>query len=169
MKSVLIVNPKGGAGKTTLATNLAGGLAAVGNGEVRLWDLDTGGDAAFPSISPDGRQCAFVSVRDDPGGDIFIAHLKTGIVFPLTRGPDRDLFPVWSRDGQYIYFSRFALDTDLDGSVTLKDNAVICRVKAHEQKQTFAYPLTSASYSAYQPMVSSSRLYLLSTRRGVSN
>ena len=40
MKSVLIVNPKGGAGKTTLATNLAGGLATVGDDDVRLWDLD---------------------------------------------------------------------------------------------------------------------------------
>ncbi len=40
MKSVLIVNPKGGAGKTTLATNLAGGLASFGDQEVRLWDLD---------------------------------------------------------------------------------------------------------------------------------
>lgn len=40
MKSILIVNPKGGAGKTTLATNLAGGLASAGEPEVRLWDLD---------------------------------------------------------------------------------------------------------------------------------
>ncbi len=40
MKSVLIVNPKGGAGKTTLATNLAGALANVGDQHVRLWDLD---------------------------------------------------------------------------------------------------------------------------------
>ncbi|MBW1862376.1 MAG: PD40 domain-containing protein [Deltaproteobacteria bacterium] len=134
----------------------------------RARTLDMGGDGAFPSISPDGKQCAFVSFRDDPGGDIFLANLETNMVVPLTRGPDRDLFPVWSRDGRYIYFSRFALDTDLDGSVTLKDNAVICRVKAYEQNP-FAYSLTSASYSAYQPMVSSSRLYFLSTRKGVSN
>jgi len=39
MRSVLVVNPKGGAGKTTVATNLAGGLAAEGQ-SVLLWDLD---------------------------------------------------------------------------------------------------------------------------------
>jgi chromosome partitioning protein len=39
MRSVLIVNPKGGAGKTTVATNLAGGLAAEGH-NVLLWDID---------------------------------------------------------------------------------------------------------------------------------
>ena len=40
MKSILIINPKGGAGKTTLATNLAGALANVGDQDVKLWDLD---------------------------------------------------------------------------------------------------------------------------------
>lgn len=40
MKAVLIINPKGGSGKTTLATNLAGGLASAGGEDVRLWDLD---------------------------------------------------------------------------------------------------------------------------------
>ncbi|MEO8626884.1 MAG: ParA family protein [Betaproteobacteria bacterium] len=39
MHSVLVVNPKGGAGKTTVATNLAGGLAQRGE-DVYLWDLD---------------------------------------------------------------------------------------------------------------------------------
>jgi chromosome partitioning protein len=39
VRSVLVVNPKGGAGKTTVATNLAGGLAGRGE-EVFLWDLD---------------------------------------------------------------------------------------------------------------------------------
>ena len=39
MQSILVANPKGGAGKTTLATNLAGALAAGGK-NVSLWDLD---------------------------------------------------------------------------------------------------------------------------------
>ncbi len=39
MKTILIANPKGGAGKTTLSTNLAGMLAARGE-RVCLWDLD---------------------------------------------------------------------------------------------------------------------------------
>jgi len=39
MRSVLIANPKGGAGKTTLATNLTGHFANAGN-KVTLCDLD---------------------------------------------------------------------------------------------------------------------------------
>jgi chromosome partitioning protein len=39
MKAILIANPKGGSGKTTLATNLAACLAAR-NEKVFLWDLD---------------------------------------------------------------------------------------------------------------------------------
>jgi len=39
LRSVLVVNPKGGSGKTTVATNLAGGLAARGE-PVYIWDLD---------------------------------------------------------------------------------------------------------------------------------
>lgn len=39
MKTILIATPKGGAGKTTLSTNLAGMLAARGE-KVCLWDLD---------------------------------------------------------------------------------------------------------------------------------
>jgi chromosome partitioning protein len=39
MRAILVANPKGGSGKTTLATNLAGCLAHAGDA-VCLWDLD---------------------------------------------------------------------------------------------------------------------------------
>jgi len=39
MRSILVANPKGGSGKTTLATNLAAALAHAGD-VVCLWDLD---------------------------------------------------------------------------------------------------------------------------------
>ena len=39
MRAILVANPKGGSGKTTLAVNLAGALAAAGH-NVRLLDLD---------------------------------------------------------------------------------------------------------------------------------
>lgn len=39
MRAILVANPKGGSGKTTLATTLAGALAGAGH-NVRLLDLD---------------------------------------------------------------------------------------------------------------------------------
>lgn len=39
MHAILVVNPKGGSGKTTVSTNLAGYLAKAGE-RVTLWDLD---------------------------------------------------------------------------------------------------------------------------------
>ena len=39
MKAILIANPKGGSGKTTLSTNIAGYLAARGQ-RVAILDLD---------------------------------------------------------------------------------------------------------------------------------
>ena len=60
MRALLILNPKGGSGKTTLATNIAGALAADGE-DVELLDLDRQKSAtqwlarrspALPSIRP---------------------------------------------------------------------------------------------------------------------
>ncbi|OQW67879.1 MAG: cobyrinic acid a,c-diamide synthase [Proteobacteria bacterium ST_bin12] len=82
MKTVLIANPKGGSGKTTLATNLAGYFASL-NYRVMLSDLDrqqsaTGWlqrrSAELPFIEshqPKAKQTDFKAkwlVADSPGG-----------------------------------------------------------------------------------------------------
>lgn len=63
MKAILVANPKGGAGKTTLSINLAGWLASQGN-RVSLLDMDRQQSAAkwlarraenLPPISISGR------------------------------------------------------------------------------------------------------------------
>ncbi|MFO7601841.1 MAG: CHAT domain-containing protein [Candidatus Desulfacyla sp.] len=130
--------------------------------------LDTGADGAFPAVSPDGHACAFVSGRHDPGGDIFVLHLPSGRVTPVTRGPALDLYPSWSPDGRYIYFSRFAVDATGDRKVTPEDPGVICRVEA-TGSDPLVYPLTSEAFSAYQPMVAPSGIFFLSSLRGTSN
>ena len=130
--------------------------------------LDTKGDAAFPSLSPDGKICAFVSVRDDPGGDIFLIHLDTGKVTGLTRGPERDLSPKWSRDGKYIYFTRLSPDRQTGSIVAEPPNPGIFRIRADEENAT-AYPVTSGSFPAFSPMPTADALYFLSTQKGTGN
>lgn len=78
MKAILVANPKGGAGKTTLAVNLAGWLAARGDA-VNLLDLDRQKSASkwlarrpayLPAIGIAGedKQKADWLVIDSPAG-----------------------------------------------------------------------------------------------------
>lgn len=71
MKVVLLANPKGGCGKTTVATNLAGALAARGE-RVYLWDLDRQKSALEwlslrPATLPTIRRLDGRMSEDDPG------------------------------------------------------------------------------------------------------
>ena len=69
MKSILVVNPKGGAGKTTLATNLAGALANVGDQDVMLWDLDRQHSALeWLALRPNDRPPIKALNEKKPGG-----------------------------------------------------------------------------------------------------
>ncbi|UCF94291.1 MAG: tetratricopeptide repeat protein [Desulfobacterales bacterium] len=142
----------------------------------------TGGDASFPAVSPSGDEIAFVSYRQDAGGDILILRLTDGQVYPLTSGPALDIFPSWSADGRSIYFSRVMVDTNGDGEINLKDNAAVYRIPAvdrnwakpapgdPEQETTPpAYPLTSFSYPAIYPQIGGAKLFFLSSRKAVSN
>ncbi|MFQ5485944.1 MAG: hypothetical protein ACE5DO_11520, partial [Desulfobacterales bacterium] len=96
--------------------------------------LPIGGDGAFPSISPDGLMLAFVSYRYNDSGDIFVFDLKTKKVQPVTFGPYIDFFPSWSEDSKHIFFSRFSIDSNHDGTIDVKDNAVIFKTGLSEEQ-----------------------------------
>src|SRR6185369_10269096 len=57
-----------------------------------------------PRLSPDGRRIA-VSIITDGNSDIWIQDLERDTLTRLTFNEGRDLFPVWSHDGQDIYFT----------------------------------------------------------------
>src|SRR5258706_2400408 len=69
MRTVLVVNPKGGCGKTTLSTNLAGALAHRGDAVV-LWDLDRQKSALewLALRSPELPVIHSLDAKDEPSG-----------------------------------------------------------------------------------------------------
>ena len=68
MRAVLVANPKGGCGKTTLATNLAAGLAHH-DGRVVLWDLDRQKSSLeWLALRPSGLpEISSLERKNDPG------------------------------------------------------------------------------------------------------
>jgi chromosome partitioning protein len=69
MRTALVVNPKGGCGKTTLATNLAGALAHRGDAVV-LWDIDRQKSALewLALRSPELPVIHSLDPKDEPSG-----------------------------------------------------------------------------------------------------
>ena len=98
-----IANPLDGALPAGIGQRIASGKrASDDSGVIRLTD-DKGKDNA-PSWSPDGRQIAFSSSRDD-NVDIYVMAADGSDVRQLTDDSRRDESPVWSPDGQRITFS----------------------------------------------------------------
>ena len=58
-----------------------------------------------PRFSPDGTQLAFSRFEPGQGLDLVVMQVSTRTTRRVTRGPARDVRPLWSRDGTRLFFS----------------------------------------------------------------
>jgi Tol biopolymer transport system component len=90
-------------------------IAFVSGGDI--WEVPSrGGEARLlvshpatesrPIYSGDGKRLAFTSTRTG-NGDVYVLTLATGDLTRLTYDDANELVTGWSRDGKYVYFSRF--------------------------------------------------------------
>jgi Tol biopolymer transport system component len=95
------------------------------NSTSQIWTMDpiggdkrivTQGDAVAPSWSPNGHRIAYWSVEDATGGqrDIWTVNDDGTNAVPVTQDTPVDWNPVWSPDGDFLYFA-----SDRGGSMNL--------------------------------------------------
>jgi hypothetical protein len=93
-----------------------------------------------PSWSPDGREVAFSAWRTGGFRDILIVDVQSGATREITRDRAIDADPVYSPDGQYLYFS--------------SDRSGIYNIYAHELATGRLYQVTNVIGCAVLPDVS---------------
>jgi WD40 repeat protein len=54
--------------------------------------------------SPDGRQLAFIAMRDGPSADLYSYSIETGDITRLDNHPSHAHAPNWSPDGRFVVF-----------------------------------------------------------------
>lgn len=88
-------------------------FASNRSGKASLWICDSDGSnprlltsdsAGSADWSPDGQQIAFDSLIDG-SNDVCVVSAEGGNWRRMTTGLSTDSFPVWSRDGRWIYFN----------------------------------------------------------------
>jgi Tol biopolymer transport system component len=72
--------------------------------ERRRIDIGSGKDAVQPSWSPNGARIAYWGLRDTDR-DIWTVPVGGGEPTQVTNDDATDWNPVWSRDGEYLYFA----------------------------------------------------------------
>ena len=80
--------------------------SADGSGDVSILYSQPNMRAAHPSVSPDGTKVAFVSgaPRDASTWEVMVLDLTTGDLTALTNNAVRETYPVFSADGQTLYW-----------------------------------------------------------------
>jgi Tol biopolymer transport system component len=86
-------------------------MVVVATGQKRLISE---GDAVQPTWSPEGHRIAYGGIHKGGRRDIWTIPADGGEAIPVTDDPAVDWNPVWSPDGQYLYFA-----SDRNGSMNL--------------------------------------------------
>ena len=140
MERIVVLNPKGGSGKSTIATNLAG-YFAVSHRHPMLLDLDPQGSSSRWAAQRTGdrplvnciagfKQSGLVTrswqMRPRPGCDIVIvdtpAALESRRLPEITRGADSILVPVMPSDIDIHASARCIADLLLIAKIHRADN-----------------------------------------------
>jgi len=89
-------------------------FASNTSGNFSIWTCRSDGsqpvrlaEGLWPQWSPDGRQIAFfraLGTKEDKFPDVWCVDAEGGSPRRLTAGDFIEMYPIWSRDGQWIYF-----------------------------------------------------------------
>jgi Tol biopolymer transport system component len=121
--SVLVLAPAANAQTTTSTTPVPGGFSFstspggdddevfASNADAsivnQLTNTGLGIDDYASAYSPDGRQIAFVSERDNPASDLYVMNSDGSDVRRLTFDNLTEKKPAWSPDGTQLVYSAF--------------------------------------------------------------
>jgi chromosome partitioning protein len=160
---IVVTNAKGGCGKTTLATNLAGYLAMAGNA-VALYDFDPQGSSmqwlrarnenrplirgVTACVQPGQAVTRSWQLRVPPGTQVIVADTPAGVagqeLLDIVRGTDVILIPVCPSPIDIHAAARFIRDLLIVGKarqhrvrLAVVANRVRLNTRTHESLQRF--------------------------------
>ncbi len=131
-KKIVVLNPKGGSGKTTLATNLAACYACRG-GRVALMDFDVQGSSARwvqarpPACPPVDIVRAFERhARTTRSWQLHTAPDATHVIVDTPAGTSRDVLEELVRDAQAVVIPVLPSEIDIHAASRCIGDLLLC-------------------------------------------